>query len=163
MVPLGALMVGVKRVYPFVADDALISYRYAERWLTGRGLTWDDHDAVEGYSNLAWIVATAGLGALGVDLVVAGRILGILCTVGVFVALLRFATRDGGSPVGALLASTLLALLGTIYVWAIGGLETPLVAMTLAFGWTLMDALMGDHPDAPGAHGRPWALGAVWA
>ncbi|MEM6926395.1 MAG: hypothetical protein AAF602_05675 [Myxococcota bacterium] len=163
VVPLGALMVGVRRVYPFVADDALISYRYAERWLAGRGLTWDDHDAVEGYSNLAWIVATAGLGALGVDLIVAGRVLGILCTIGVFAALLRFATREGGSPLGALVASTLLALLGTIYVWAIGGLETPLVAMTLAIGWTLVDALMADHPDAPGARGRPWALGAVWA
>ncbi len=167
VVPFGALMVGVRRVYPFISDDALISLRYADRWLAGQGLTWDDHDAVEGYSNLAWVVLCAGLGAAGVDLIDAARVLGVLCTITTFAAVVRFATRDGGSPVGALVANTLLALLGTIYVWAVGGLETPLVAASLAWGWALTDGLMRDRVDEDGPVGdarwRPWAAGAAWA
>ncbi|MGB3965886.1 MAG: hypothetical protein WBO45_04080, partial [Planctomycetota bacterium] len=58
---------------PFFSDDAFISLRYAQRLLAGDGLTWTDGEAVEGYSNLLWVLATAGLGALGVDLVTAAR------------------------------------------------------------------------------------------
>ena len=60
----------------FLADDALISLRYADRLIHGLGLTWTDGPRVEGYSNLSWVLACALMGKLGFDLIDAARILG---------------------------------------------------------------------------------------
>ena len=63
----------------FLSDDALISLRYADRLIQGRGLTWnDDEPPVEGYSNLLWVLAVSALGMLGVNLILSARILGCL-------------------------------------------------------------------------------------
>jgi len=70
------LLVHARAYLPFFADDGFISLRYAQRLLEGRGLTWNDGERVEGYSNLLWVLGCAGLGALGVDLVSAARWLG---------------------------------------------------------------------------------------
>ena len=67
--------------WPFFSDDSFISLRYAERLLQGDGLTFTDGERVEGYSNLLWVLLTAGLGALGMDLVAAARLLGAGCTI----------------------------------------------------------------------------------
>src|ERR1700691_673914 len=67
--------------YPYIiADDTFISLRYAERFLEGKGLTWNDGEYVEGYSNLLWVLLNAALGALGVPLPTATQLLGIACT-----------------------------------------------------------------------------------
>ena len=68
------LLAHAARELPFFADDGFISLRYAQRLLEGRGLTWTDGEAVEGYSNLLWVLGCAGLGALGLDLVTAARL-----------------------------------------------------------------------------------------
>ena len=43
----------------FVADDAYISLRYARNLVEGHGLVWNPGEAVEGYSNLAWVLVAA--------------------------------------------------------------------------------------------------------
>ena len=70
------LAVHAARYWPFMADDAFISLRYSARLNAGHGLTWDDYEKVEGYSNLLWVLGCAALGRLGLDLVVAARVLG---------------------------------------------------------------------------------------
>jgi len=75
---LAVLALHASRYLPFIADDALISLRYAQRLLEGHGLSWTDGERVEGYSNLLWVLAAAALGALGVELIAAVRILGML-------------------------------------------------------------------------------------
>src|SRR5690606_41903524 len=52
----GCLAFLAAHFYPFLSDDALISLRYAERFIQGRGLTWDDYEKVEGYTNLLWVL-----------------------------------------------------------------------------------------------------------
>lgn len=121
------------RFHPFFADDALISLRYAKRLLQGLGLSWTDGAPVEGYSNLLWILLTAALGALGVELVTAARVLGLACTA---VALGALVWRYRGSTlvasIPAIAGAATLVLAAPIAVWAIGGLEQPLVAAGLA-------------------------------
>lgn len=129
---LAVLLVHAARYYPFIADDALISLRYAERFVQGAGLTWTDGERVEGYSNLLWVLLNAGLGALGLDLIFASRLLGVGCFAVVFVALVLAADdrhRIFGSP---LIVGVLLALTGPVAVWSVGGLEQPLCAAWLA-------------------------------
>lgn len=111
--------------HPFFADDGFISLRYAQRLLDGHGLTWTAGEAVEGYSNLAWILLISGLGAVGLDLVDAARLLGGLCGLAT-VALVFRGRLDGFVPAIA------LALSGPLAVWSVGGLEQPLVAALLA-------------------------------
>ncbi|MEM7203541.1 MAG: hypothetical protein AAF628_24975 [Planctomycetota bacterium] len=141
---------------PFIADDALISLRYAQRLIDGHGLTWTDGSpAVEGYSNLLWVLLNAGLGALGMDLVNACRLLGMLSsllTVGAVLAAARVPSSQRVLP--ALTGTLTVALAGPIAAWSIGGLEQPLVACLLAWGFVHVIALI----NAPSATWRD----ALW-
>jgi arabinofuranosyltransferase len=127
-----ALILGCNsaRYYPFISDDSLISLRYAARLLEGQGLTWSAGRPVEGYSNLLWVLSSAALGALGVDLVVACRVLGAVCMLIAAFAIGRPGAERGVLP--GLLGIALLACTGPIAVWTIGGLEQPMVAALLA-------------------------------
>jgi hypothetical protein len=133
----------------FLADDSLISLRYAERFVNGQGLTWNDNEPrVEGYSNLLWILLISALGKCGVDLILAGRILGCLGMAAVIAAVVyaylpRRPTDERAPPLSAsllppLAAALALALTGPIAVWAIGGLEQPLLAALLAWALVLL-------------------------
>jgi hypothetical protein len=142
------LLVHVRRYYPFIADDALISLRYADRLLAGDGLTWTDGRPVEGYSNLLWILMVSVLGLFKIDLIVAARVLGVLSTFVVFAVVFRYSLRAGSGVLPATFGLGFLALSGPVAVWAIGGLEQPLVAAllatVLAAGLRLVD---DDSPD----------------
>lgn len=119
--------------HPFIADDALISLRYAERFVAGLGLTWSDGERVEGYSNLLWVLATAALNAMGMDLIAAARVLGVLAMGGALVCVARCGAQDSRALCAAgALAACGLALTGPIAVWAIGGLEQSFIALFLA-------------------------------
>lgn len=129
------LLLGIHCWYywPFLSDDALISLRYADRLVDGLGLTWTAGEQVEGYSNLLWVLLTAGLHSLGMDLIVAARMLGILGTALVVGALI-FGNK-GDTP-GTLkwrgLAAAVFVSSGPVAIWTIGGLETMLYAGLLA-------------------------------
>jgi len=146
---LALLLAHAWHYMPFYSDDALISLRYADRLLHGQGLTWTDGRPVEGYSNLMWILLVSLLGALGMDLLVASRVLGVLCMGGAVAFIsawyLRFRRRtaaavalEEGDPAGARsLPGLLVGLLFFVgvapaAVWTIGGLEQPLMAACLA-------------------------------
>jgi hypothetical protein len=119
----------------YVSDDAYISLRFAHRLVAGQGLTWTDGERVEGYSNLLWVLACAALHALGIDLVVAARILGLAG----MLAALWFLLRARKSLVAALL----FAAAGPIAVWTVGGLEAPFEAAFVA--WAVYEALERPH------------------
>lgn len=162
---LGLLVVGAlfaQRVVlylPFISDDGLISLRYAQRLLDGHGLTWTDGERVEGYTDLAWVLLTAGLGALRVDLIVAARALGLL---GAGVALLftglRPARPTSLSWVRVATGALFLALSDPLAVWAIGTLEHGFQAgMTVLGAWLLMRRV-----EAPAPVFERWALAVVF-
>lgn len=142
------LLAHARRYLPFLADDALISLRYSERLLQGDGLTWNDGERVEGYSNLLWVLATALVGVVLDDLVLAARALGVVsawaCLAAVVVYRAPFASaREWIAPAAGAL---LLALSGALTVWSIGGLEQPLLAALLA--WAYVMALRVAAPPA---------------
>jgi hypothetical protein len=167
--------------WPFFSDDAFVSLRYADRLLHGEGLTWTDGARVEGYSNLLWVLGCASLGALGLDLVLAARLLGACCTAAALWLLaralrpidLRTATLAAGAPL-------LVATAGTTLAWTLGGLEGPMMLLWLAWGfgalarhlaaspepqrWSARTLLACSAPFALGCWTRPdgplWAAGA---
>jgi hypothetical protein len=118
--------------YPFMADDAFISLRYARRLLDGRGLTWTDGAPVEGYSNLLWILGCALLGRLGLDLVVAARALGVLATLATMMVVAW--AQKGRTRLAYIASISVLAFASPVAVWTMGGMEQPMVGLWLALG-----------------------------
>lgn len=134
LIALAILVAHAASYRVFVADDALISLRYAERLLDGHGLTWTAGERVEGYSNLLWVLATAGLGALGMDLFVAMRALGLVAGAVALFALT--AARPRTEPVWTwAVVPVAYALSGTTGAWTLAGLEAPLVGALLALAF----------------------------
>jgi arabinofuranosyltransferase len=146
-VATAALAIHLSRYLPFIADDALISLRYARRLLDGQGLTWTDGERVEGYSNLLWVLACAALGRVGMDLITAARVLGIAGMVATIVAVVRVASPGSfAAALPAFAASLALPLASPIAVWTIGGLEQPLAAALLAWAIVLALPLLEERP-----------------
>ncbi len=143
------LIVHARSYLPLIYDDSYISLRYAMRFLQGKGLTWTDGEAVEGYSNLLWVLGCAALGGLGLDLVDAARVLGLLCGALAMAAfLIAFPPRNWSDSLPALAGTLFIALAGPIGIWAIAGLEGCMVAALLAWGLVFLRPLLdGAEPE----------------
>src|SRR5215218_5724414 len=118
----------------FLTDDAWISVRYAENLATGEGFVWNPGGPrVEGFSNPLLVAIEAVAHAAGWSAPGAARLLGVVsgvaCVVLVYVM---------GRPVvgerAARIASLLTACSAPFALWAVGGLETLLVALALTAG-----------------------------
>jgi hypothetical protein len=124
----------------FLSDDGIISLQYARRFLTGHGLTWTDGPSVEGYSNFLWVMVVAGLGAPGVDLIVAVRLLGYLGMLASVAWVVWWHDPDRDTTLSwypPLAAVAFFCLAGPVAAWTMGGLEQPLVAALLAMALAL--------------------------
>ena len=129
------LIINCAYYFPFLSDDSLISLRYVSRFLDGHGLTWTEGHPVEGYSNLLWILLIAGLGYLGLDLVVAARLIGFSCSL---ISLLLFVRWHYEKSIHKSNLALITALLfysfsGIIGTWSIGGLEQPLITVLVTY------------------------------
>ncbi len=115
---------------PFFADDALITIRYAQRFIDGHGLTWTDGIRVEGYSNLLWVLILAFFGKMDANMILAARVLGVLFAVTNIYLLIQYANnRYKDAPIVLTVALSLFSASAIVAVWAIGGLENTLVSM----------------------------------
>lgn len=154
-----ALIVHARLYLPFISDDALISLRYAQRLLAGNGLTWTDGPPVEGYSNLLWVLLCAAAGAVGFDLIVAARVLGVAGMVAAVTALAWTSRRRHAFPL--LVALTLFVASAPIAVWSIGGMEQALVAALLAWAIALLYCAMQEAAPRRSVTGASVLLGLL--
>jgi hypothetical protein len=93
-----------------LADDAAISLRYADRWASGRGFTYNDHERVPGASNPLYVLLLTVARVCALDLEWTARAIGVFCfALGLVLAsqIARSLVSSGGAGV---LASALLAL-----------------------------------------------------
>ncbi len=132
-VVIGALFVvsACRDIGNFLEDDPLISLRYSQRLLEGKGLTWTDGERVEGYSNLSQVLIVAALGVTGMDLIDALRVFTVGSMLVAFVMAMLFARRLGAGWAGTTLAMVLLGSSASISIWTIAGLEQPFVLACL--------------------------------
>lgn len=114
-----------------LAEDAFISFRYGRHLAAGHGLVWNlGEPPVEGYTNFLWVLVSAALDALGVDVPGAARALGIAAAFATLGLAWRAARVGLGWSRGASLApAALLAVSGCFAAWADAGLETSLFAL----------------------------------
>jgi hypothetical protein len=126
-------------------DDAFISFRYGARLAQGDGLTFNDGQRVEGYTNFSWVLLCALGSLLGADLTLLmpalGATAGLLLVVGTAVVATRLAARDGElSNWTGSVAALLTALLPSTAYYAVTGMETTLYALLfLVAVWALTE------------------------
>jgi len=109
----------------FVCDDAFISFRYAKNFVEGHGLVYNIGEKVEGYTNFLWTLLLSLFMKIGLDVVVASQVLGVLFSLATIFLLLRLNRRL--YPAEGLfnyLAPLFLACCGAYAAWSTGGLET---------------------------------------
>ncbi len=139
LLPAASIAALAWHYYPFYVDDAFISLRYVDRLLEGKGLTWNDGERVEGYSNLLWILLTALLGAFGVELVSASRVICLLASLATVGALFAFARNNRMHWLVAFAGAMFLARARCVAIWSLGGLESSLhmalVSWIVVLGW----------------------------
>ncbi len=124
-------------LWPHVTDDAYISFRYADRLAHGAGLTFNDGERVEGFSNPLWTVALAGIAkvtALGLPDI--ARALGLACALATILLAwwgMRF-TRPACTAFSSAVALTLIVTNPGFHIFATAGLEGPLFGCLLLGG-----------------------------
>ncbi len=158
------LGVQIAHYYPYIADDTFISLRYSQRLLQGKGLTWNSGPPVEGYTNLLWVLLCALLGATGLDLVTAARLLGVSCTLIALAALAYgLLTRYGlhGRTAAAVACLLPFVLCAPIAVWAAAGLEQPLLLAALAWATSLTLRYFHDENEKHLFHAGFWLAAAT--
>jgi arabinofuranosyltransferase len=129
--------------YPYItADDAFISLRYAQRLLDGKGLTWNDGEYVEGYSNLLWVLSCAALAAIKIRLTATPELLGVGCTFLVLPVFWWHAAQAKLTPWAVLAGAIAFAMAAPVAVWALAGMETPMVMLFFAWVTALVYPLM---------------------
>lgn len=114
----------------WTADDAFISFRYAQSFAAGHGLTFNVGEKVEGYTNFLWTIMLIPFAALSLNLEVVSWILSILCYILLLVILLRRALIVATLPV-ALAAA---ALHRHLHIFSTSGLETALFTLLVTAG-----------------------------
>lgn len=117
--------------FRWTSDDAYISFRYAEHFSTGRGLTFNPGERVEGYSNFLWVCLLAGFNAAGISPVAMSKFLSFFFSVCLLFTAFRTAGLYGGSPFASGTAAAALACSSGLAYYAMSGLETVFYAFLL--------------------------------
>lgn len=135
----------------FITDDSWISVRYAENLASGAGFVWNPGGPrAEGFSNPLLVLVEALADRAGWSAMAAARTLGVLSSL----ACLVLVHVRGPAVLGR--AATRAALLLTaccapFALWAVGGLETALVAVVLTAGVLELSRCGGGRPVAAAA------------
>lgn len=123
---------------PVVMDDALVSYRYTDRLLEGKGLTWNDGELVEGYSNLLWVLLLALGGLIQPNLVMVGWVMGAMANVATLGSIVWAFGRSPNVSITAVVGGLLLVAGSECFAfWGIAGLETALLSALLSWALAL--------------------------
>ena len=140
-----------------VAEDAFIAFRFARHLAAGHGLVWNIGEApVEGYTDFLWVVLSAGIIRLGIDIVRAAQILSVAAGLGTLWITYRAArTHLQLGPREALLPVWLLAAAGPFATWSASGMEMTLFTLFAVLAAHLT-AQAWRHP-----HRRTAVLAAV--
>jgi hypothetical protein len=158
-----ATAIGLYLNLSFYSDDAFIALRYASNLIEGHGPVWNPGERVEGYTSFLSVVGAAALGLLGLDLVLASRLLNGAALVALAVWLWQDGTRDGVGSGQPLWPAALVGGMYPLLVWALGGLEAPLFALlsTAAIGLLSAALTLGATARGLGASGLLFALAAM--
>ena len=144
----------------YVTDDTYIHLQYAHRLAHGDGLVFNAGERVYGTTSPLWVVALADAMALGVDGLLASKLLGGAATLAALLLWWLLVRRTLGDP--WLRACSTLAWAGHAWMlrWSLSGMETPL-ATALVLGGCVAFTSSRPWGARPAAASLLWALAAL--
>lgn len=126
-------------------DDTFITLRYADNYLHGHGLVYNEGERVEGYTHFLWLLLLITLTRVGFDPLSAALGMGLISYVGVLAVFCLISYRLNYRRLALFLPFTglILAINRDFIIWATGGLETMFftLLMSLAFYVCFFSAL----------------------
>lgn len=109
--------------WPFVVDDAFITFRYARHLVDGEGYVMNPGTVTDGVTGPLWLVPLVLGGAAGASIPALAGLMGLVFALASAVLLLwSMSGRSGGYA--REVSAVFLALSGAYWVWAGAGLET---------------------------------------
>ena len=116
-----------------VAEDAFITFRFARHLAEGHGLVWNiGEPPVEGYTNFLWLLLSAAVLRLDLNMPLTMQVIGVAASLGAIVCTYLYGRRRLAlSRVFACVPCAFLALSGPFAGWAGSGMETNLFAALL--------------------------------
>ena len=140
------------RLRHFFTDDAWISVRYAENLADGHGFVWNPGGVpAEGFSNPLLVYGEALAHWVGWSSISFARTLGVASAVGC-ICLVYLGGRQVVGEIAARSATDLTGLCRPMALWAVGGLETAVMALVI----TAATLELARHRE-----GRPWMAAAL--
>lgn len=123
----------------FVQDDAFITFRYVENFISGHGLVYNPGEYVEGYTSFLWVIILSVPALLNLDYVSISQIFSV--SFGVLLLPVTYLISDSFSISNSkglsrvlfnLLPVAMLALTGGLHYWSISGMETSLFVLLVS-------------------------------
>ncbi|MGH7726127.1 MAG: hypothetical protein ACREOU_11940 [Candidatus Eiseniibacteriota bacterium] len=145
---LGMLLVWAVLWWPFLLDDAYISFQYARNLGAGLGPVFNPGERVEGFSSPAWVAVLALAGRAGIPEPLAARVLDVTAAVLLVLQLYRALLRSGCDRRIAGAACLVLASLPSLHSYLASGMETLPYALALFVVVTLAAAEPGPAKEA---------------
>lgn len=115
----------------FVADDALITYRYAENFVQGHGLVYNLGEKVLGTTTPLLTLLISLFLFLGVPSIQFSPILNILCDAASVIMIIFLFRKIFGKTSFGFLAAFLFSVFPAACVWSTSGMEVSLYAMSV--------------------------------
>jgi hypothetical protein len=119
-----------------IAEDAFISFRFAKNLAGGHGLVWNiGEKPVEGYTNFLWVLISAALIKLGLNILWLSQTIGIIAGLLAIWYTYKFSWMLLGlTRQASLIPCLFLSLSGPFAAWAGSGMETNLFALLVLMG-----------------------------
>ena len=120
----------------WLCDDAFISFRTADNFVNGYGLTWNVQERVQTYTHPLWLFLFSAIYAITREPYYTGIFLSIVVSLA---AVVCFAWKIARSTAGAVLGVLVLACSVAFVDYSTSGLENPLTHLILAlFLWKFL-------------------------
>jgi hypothetical protein len=119
-------------------DDAFITLRYADNFLAGKGLVYNEGEYVEGYTHPLWLALVILCQRLGFDPIAAALNLGLLSYAGVVLLFSLVSRRlNRQFAVFVPLTAVVLAIHRDFLIWVASGMETMFFTFLLSLAFWL--------------------------
>jgi hypothetical protein len=136
------------KIYPWMLDDAFITFRYAEHLAAGYGPVYNIGEAVEGCTTFLWLLLLAGGKWLGADTVLLSKILGgyfAIATLGLMLFSYRFVKNINRTE--SAMATIIFGSCGLFTPWLSSGMEVNLFAFLIL--WSVLLYIRASQNDFP--------------
>jgi len=122
--------------FNFTAEDAYITYRYAENWVNIGSLVYNESEPINAMTSPLHAIFSAALFYATGHTIIANKIIALLL---LFFSALLVWYRFRNHPQLQLLALVLMLMPPSVLLWTFGGLETPVLLFLATFTVFLTD------------------------